>query len=1190
MSGDADIPIKAASVVRRYLSLAGAVTVLSIGIVATFASAAIADKPAMLTDTFATPNSFSATQNEQCAASVAPNPPCDAYIITIVNDTDSSSGGPVVVHDTLPAGLAVRTIALAWTGLQGEELGTGGSFGEALCKRATATCELPIAVEPDQRLEMLVYVTVEGATGSLENKVEVSGEGTRTVAAHSNNEVSNASAVFGASSVKLFADHADGTPDFQAGDHPYELTTLLDLNSEFRRIPTGGVAANAVEDVKDVVVDLPMGFLGSSQAAPKCSLAQLASSDHCPSGTAVGHLFSSPQSSVSVDSPIYNMTPEHGFAAEFGYQDLLHGTHVLYANVVPTEAGYVLRTVGREVPQVPLTNIVVTFYGDPAEKDRSGQQPVSLFTNPAACEGGTVTTGVYLDSWQHPGRIEADGAPDLSDPNWVASSSRLAEQARAPEESIEPGEITGCNDLTFAPRAVIVEPDTHAADSPSGLDVKIEVPQPESPGVLATPPLRNATVTLPAGLTLDPSVASGLGACTERQIGWLGGSLTNFTAAAPECPENSKIGSVSVQSPLLENTLSGSIYLANPNENPFGSLYAAYIVINDPATGVLVKIPGKVVADEQTGQVTGMFEDNPQLPFSLLTLHFFGGARGALATPETCGTFETSGTLVPWSAPDSGSGTAIASSFVIGENCARTFSPAFAAGAGNTQAAGYTDFRMSFSRTDAESSLSRISVSLPPGVAAKISGTPLCSNEAVERAAGSTGAQETTEPSCPAGSQIGVVQAAAGPGPEPFVLGGKAYLTGPYNGGPYGVAVVVPAIAGPFDLGTVVVRASLRVDPTDAHVTVVSDPFPTILKGVPIRLRRVGIVINRSTFTFNPTDCNPLSTQASFTSVLNDVAVASAPFRVGGCHELQFKPSFQAATQGHTSKADGASLHVKLVPPHEGPQSTGASSGSTSTGSSVQTEEANIAKVKVELPKALPSQLKTLQKACTSAQFDANPAGCPEASIVGMAVARTPILNDPLSGPAYFVSHGNEAFPQLIVVLQGEGVTVDLVGDTFISKAGITSSTFGSVPDVPVSSFELTLPQGKYSALSANGDLCAEKLAMPTEFVAQNGAVIKQSTPIVVEGCSNSISVSSHLLKGRKLTVSVSVPAAGKLTASGKGLSKASKASKGRETIKLTLHTTKGGRFSTKVKLTFTPSTGKDRRKLTKSLAVKFIR
>jgi hypothetical protein len=292
-------------------------------------------------------------------------------------------------------------------------------------------------------------------------------------------------------------------------------------------------------------------------------------------------------------------------------------------------------------------------------------------------------------------------------------------------------------------------------------------------------------------------------------------------------------------------------------------------------------------------------------------------------------------------------------------------------------------------------------------------------------------------------------------------------------------------------------------------VTVVSDPFPTILQGIPLNLKTVNVTLDRPGFTFNPTNCNPMAVTGTVTGVEGATAAVSSRFQVGDCAGLAFKPKLTASTSGKTNKKLGASLHVKLVPPHEGPQSgtsasgTGTGTSGSTSGSSAQTEEANISRVKVDLPKQLPSRLTTLQKACTAVVFDANPAACPAASVVASAKAITPILPVPLEGPAYFVSHGNEAFPQLILVLQGYGITIDLVGDTFISKAGITSSTFAHVPDAPVSSFELTLPQGKYSALTANANLCTVKggLKMPTEFVAQNGAVIHQSTPIAVSGC-----------------------------------------------------------------------------------------
>ena len=613
----------------------------------------------------------------------------------------------------------------------------------------------------------------------------------------------------------------------------------------------------------------------------------------------------------------------------------------------------------------------------------------------------------------------------------------------------------------------------------------------------------------------------------------------------------------------------GEIFLAAQNENPFNSTLAAYVVVNDPVTGVLVKIAGEFLPDPHTGRLIAVFDENPNVPFSDLKLHFFGGPRAELASPESCGTFTVNTELFPYSLEEHELPATPSSSFLIDEACPGGFAPTFTAGSTNLQAGAYTPFVASFGRSDTDQELAGLTLTLPPGLLGKIAGVPLCSD--TDAAAGT----------CPESTRVGTVTAGAGPGPNPLFVAGKAYLTGPYNGGPYGLAVVVPAVAGPYNFGTVVVRQSLRIDPHTAQVTDVSDPFPKIIDGIPLRLRRVDVTLDRPGFTFNPTSCDheqitgaitgsllgaPTSLTGTVGYATQPGATASftTPFQVTNCATLAFKPSFTASTQGHASKANGASLKVNVAFVYPGPQF------------SSQSGEANIAKVHVELPKVLPSRLETLQKACTYQQFEANPAGCPAASIVGHAIAHTPILNNPLQGPAYFVSHGSAKFPELIMVLQGEGITIDLAGDTFISKAGITSSTFAHVPDAPVSSFELTLPQGKYSALTANANLCTVKggLKMPTEFTGQNGAVLKQDTHIEVEGCSNALSLISKKVKGKTLTLKVAVPAGGKLRVSGQGLSSTTKTVGGRETITVTVHQRKGGKLSTSVKVTFTPFKG----------------
>ena len=502
-------------------------------------------------------------------------------------------------------------------------------------------------------------------------------------------------------------------------------------------------------------------------------------------------------------------------------------------------------------------------------------------------------------------------------------------------------------------------------------------------------------------------------------------------------------------------------------------------------------------ACEAPGQITATFDETPQLPFSNLKVHFFGGPRAEFATPPDCrddtpeypGEYTTQSELEPWSFPDSGPVATPFDSYDIYENCAVGFDPSFAALTTNVQAGGYTSFEGSFSREDDDQELAGLTMSLPPGLLADISSVSECGEAEIH-------AEEADALSggCPASSKVGTVLAEAGPGPNPLAVPGNVYLTGPHNGGPYGLAVVVSANPGPFHFGNVVVRQSLRIDPYNAQVTDVSDPFPTFIdpvganhqtNGIPIKLRRVNFDIDRPGFTFNPTNCAKLQVSGTISSVHDASKTLEAPFQVGECQNLAFAPKFTVTTSGRTSKADGASLTAKVTYP-------GAPQGTY----------ADIARVKVELPKALPSRLTTLQKACTAKQFEANPAGCPSASKIGMATVHTPILPGVLSGPAIFVSHGGEAFPSLEIVLQGGGITIDLVGATFISKSGITSTTFKTIPDAPVGSFEITLPEGKYSALAANGNLCTQKLVMPNEFIAQNGAAIHQNTTISVAGCA----------------------------------------------------------------------------------------
>ena len=502
-----------------------------------------------------------------------------------------------------------------------------------------------------------------------------------------------------------------------------------------------------------------------------------------------------------------------------------------------------------------------------------------------------------------------------------------------------------------------------------------------------------------------------------------------------------------------------------------------------------VKLVGKVELNPTTGQLTAIFKETPDFPFTEFKLAFSGGAQAALTTPTGCGIYETSSLFEPWS---ENLVVPFASRFAIehstsGGPCTASlpFQPSMTAGSTTDQAAGYTDFSMLLSRGDGQQRIKTLQFKTPEGLLGMISHVQLCEEP------------QAAEGTCPAASEIGQTVVTAGPGPYPLVVpqpgepSAPIYLTGPYEGAPYGLSIVVPLHVGPFDLETQKVRAKIEVDPHTSQLTITTGELPALVDGVPTDLRSIYAVVDRPQFMFNPTSCSPMSFSGTATAREGATAALSSAFQVGSCQSLVFKPNFKVSTSGKTSRSDGASLDAQIVYPTIAPGNNQASS------------QSNIAQVKVELPKRLPSRLTTLQKACRAVVFAANPSECPAGSIVGNATAVTPVLPGPLSGPAYFVSHGGEAFPSLIVVLQGQGITVDLEGTTFINgKTGITTSTFKSVPDVPVTSFNLSLPEGPHSALAANGNLCTGgALKLPTEFVGQDGAVIKQSTKLTVEKC-----------------------------------------------------------------------------------------
>ena len=1006
----------------------------------------------------------------------------DKYDLLLTNVGGAPSDGtPVTVTGTAPPGVTFQ--------------GVHSTSEEWVCPVASSssfTCEWPLAMGALEQADLLqVYVQVD--PGVVPDSVAsatftVSGGGGPSTSSSVSTALNPSAALpFGVQDV--FSDPVDaaGATLTQAAGHPHSLSLGFDFSSLIWQSENAAPEQDSqtVEDLRDIVVDLPVGFSGNPRAIPACPLSDLIRTNgngagresNCPLASQVGTIALNSYGFFqqhaagefnlqSEPIPVFNMVPERGHPAELATS--YAGKPVaMYPTVVGSGAGAHLRV---DVPGIPAANTLdvqgaqLVLFGDPAERAGGATTSSAFLTNPSWCSGQPLTTTVYGDSYEHHGRRFADGTPDVSDPAWVRGSTTTAA-------------TTGCGALHFTP-SMSVRPETTQADAPAGGSVEFGLPQHEDPRSVGTPALRNVSVALPAGVSVAPGVADGLQACSDAQF--------DVSSTQPaSCPAASQVGTVTAVTPVLAQPLTGQVFVAAPECSPCteadaqsGRMVRLFVQVQGP--GIVLKFPGSVSVDPATGQLTATFKDLVQQPVSDIQLQLKGGPRAPLATPQACGQATTSSDLTPWSAPETPDAS-LSSTFSVdwdgaGGACPSVlpFSPGFNAGTVTPLAGVFTPFTLTFSRHSREQDLSGLTVSVPPGVLGVLKSVPLC------------GEPQAAQGTCGSASQIGSTQVAVGSGSHPLWVTGRVYLTGGYEGQPFGLSVVVPAVAGPFNLGTVVVRASIHVDPRTAALTVKSDPFPTILDGVPLRVQTVNVTVDRPGFIFNPTSCAQQQVTATIAAVQGASASVSSPFEVGGCAGLGFHPSFTVSTQAKTSKKAGASLDVKVAYP---------------AGS-----QANIRSVAVTLPKQLPSRLTTIQQACPEATFNANPASCPVGSVIGTGTAKTPILVNPLVGPAYLVSHGGAAFPDLVVILQGEGVTVELTGTINIKK-GITSSTFASVPDAPVSSFELRLPEGPHSGLAAvvpakaKGNLCGQALTMPTTMTGQNGAQVKQTTKIAVTGC-----------------------------------------------------------------------------------------
>ena len=888
--------------------------------------------------------------------------------------------------------------------------------------------------------------------------------------------------------------NAEGVLATQAGSHPYTITTAIVFNHVVTASEAGEPPrVRTFGDPKDIEVNLPAGVIVDPRASEtRCTEAELESPEgpgSCPNGAAVG-VFSVDLDGVEViDEPVYNMVAPVGVPSELGFDAAGIGLIMHVGGRLRTGGDYGLSGEISGIPdEHPIYGLQLTLWGDPSAASHDEERglcaddeakqifeetgihsscPVErstkpFLTLPSSCTSEPLTTTISTDSWQQPGGLNPDGTPDLSDPRWQTAST-----------SSPP--LTGCESLHFNPRLTVsaAEPQAASAESPSGLDVDLRMPQEENVNGVAGADLKEAEVTLPAGFAISPSAAGGREACTPAEI-------ELDSARVPSCPDPSRLGTAKIETPLLEHPLEGSLYLAQQGANPFNSLLALYLVVE--GDGMLIKLAGEVQANLETGRLTVSWKNLPQLPIGELQLSLFGGERALLSTPPACGDYVVQSTLTPWSgtpAVTESSNLAIDSGPHGGACPSGGFSPSVTTSTAGNQAGASSSFSLTLTRQDGEQRFGAFSVTLAPGMSGILKNVARCPEPQASRG------------ECPQASEIGSTTVGVGPGGDQFYLpeqgqpANRVYLTGAYDGAPFGLSIVVPALAGPFDLGTVVVRASIALDPRTAQLTISSGALPQILSGIPLDIRTLSITIDRAGLIVNPTSCAPQAITGTIASVGGTNAALSSPFQAVNCATLPFKPALTALTHAQTSRADGAYLQVKVL---SGPG------------------QANIGKVKVDLPKQLPARLKTLQRACDATVFQAGPASCPAASIVGAGTVVTPMLAGSLSGPAYLVSHRGAAFPALVIVLRGAGIEIELEGQTNISK-GIASVAFRSLPDVPIAALDLDFPVGPHSAFGVNlpaktkGRLCAQTLNMPTAITGQNGAVVKPITRIGITGC-----------------------------------------------------------------------------------------
>jgi hypothetical protein len=1036
-----------------------------------------------------------------------------AYSIVATNiGSQATSAVPFTVTDELPEGLTLTPKStldsLSRPPLAMYDDGPeDGFYNDVLgCDNATVSCSGAISVHPGEHLYMVVPVNVApDASPVLTNRVSITGGGAVGDTASVQTKVSSEPAPFDFERFEVALLDAGGGVETRAGSHPYQMRVGAQFNLVNFAPTYGGVPT---ESPKDVVADLPAGVIINPEATPvRCTEAQL-NFGTCPDASAVGvirisaNILNILQSAVLVN-PLFNMVPPQGRPAMLGFNSGSIGIPVHLLGRIRSNGDYGLSSDTLDIPQIAnMSGLMVELWGDPSDSSHDSRRgscgvylefgrvcPVppthtALLTMPSACSGPLKTT-FSTDSWQHRG-------------NFITASTETQNDAG------EPAGVSSCEKLNFDPKSE-AKLSTGQAETGTAFDIDVDMPNNGLKDYRAINEslAEKAVVTMPEGVTINPSVGEGLGFCTPPQYA----KETLNSIDGEGCPSDSKVGSLELETPLLlKEKISGSVYLAQQDdpttsehgaENPFDTDIALYMVLRNTTRGVLVKKPIKVEADPKTGQLVATLEGIPQLPFNHFHFHFREGARAALISPPTCGKYTTAAKFYPSSDPTHPKTTE--SSFEITEGVAGgpcppagvpPFNPEFQAGSLNNNAKSYSPFNMRLVRHDGEQDMTKFSSILPPGVLGKLAGISKCSDTAIASARSKTGRQEKASPSCPASSLIGHTYAGAGVGDSLTYVPGYLYLGGPYNGNPLSVISITPALAGPFDAGTVVVREALTLNPETAEVEVdgaASDPIPHILKGIVLKVRELRVHVDRPEFIVNPTSCEPSSAKATlfgaFQNVFDprdDVPVGlSTRYQAASCAALPFKPKLSLELHGGTKRGDHPALKAVL---------------------NARNADANIGKAVVTLPNSAFLDQAHIRTICTRVQYAANGGaggGCPKAAQYGFARAFTPLLDEPVEGPVYLRS-SNHKLPDLVAALHGI-VDVDIVGRIDSFKGGIRSS-FETVPDAPVSKFILNMQGGKKGLVVNSRNLCAGTNKADAALTGQNG-VLYNFKPVVKPSC-----------------------------------------------------------------------------------------